>query len=81
MEKTYHVSLEHGFATLLIRCAQYALAHNVTIMLDSFRLEPTPEALVEALALRIGPRAEVRLTINDGSNVDEFERLLSTHQL
>lgn len=81
MEKTYHVTVERGFATLLTRCAHYALIHDVTIRLDSFRLEPTPEALVEALALPIGTYTELRLTINDDSSVDEFEWFLSTYQL
>jgi len=81
MEKTYHVTVERGFATLLTRCAHFALAHNVVIRLDSFRLEPTPEALVEALALPIDTHIELRLTVNDDSTVDEFERFLSTYQL
>lgn len=80
MEKTYYVTLQSGWAKFLTGCAHYALAREATIMLDSFRLEPTPEALVEALALHIGPHAEVRLTVNDDSNVDEFERFLSAHQ-
>lgn len=81
MEKTYHVTVERGFATFLTRCTHYALIHDVTIRLDSFRLEPTPEALVEALALPIGSHAELRLTVNDDSTVEEFERFLSTYQL
>lgn len=81
MDLTYRVSLDRGFATFLTRCTYYALNHDVTIRLDSFRLEPTPEALVEALALPIGTHTELRLTVNDDSTVDEFERFLSTYQL
>ena len=81
MEKTYHVTVERGFAAFLTRCARYLLTHDAMIRLDSFRLEPTPEALVEALALPLGTHAELRLTVNDDSTVEEFERFLSTHQL
>ncbi|UTT43426.1 hypothetical protein [Exiguobacterium aurantiacum] len=78
MEKTYHVTIERGFAAFLTR---YLLTHDATIRLDSFRLEPTPEALVEALAIPLGTHAELRLTVNDDSTVEEFERFLSTHKL
>lgn len=81
MEKTYHVTIRRGFATFLTRCARYLLTHDVTIRLDSVRLEPTPESLVEALALPISSHTELRLTANDDSSVEEFERLLSAHQL